>query len=30
MVTAIANASRRVNFDNVEFDDEGGRRKRTD
>ena len=30
MVTALANASRPVNFDNVEFDDDGGRRHRSD
>jgi len=28
MVTALANAARPVNFDNVEFDDDGGRRAR--
>ena len=28
MVTALANASRPVNFENVEFDDEGGRRNK--
>ena len=30
MVTALANAARPVNFENVEFDDEGGRRDRSD
>lgn len=30
MVTALANASRPVDFENVEFDDDGGRRTRTD
>ena len=30
MVTAIANAKRPVNFENIEFDDDGGRRNRTD
>ena len=30
MVTALANASRPVKFDNIEFDDEGGRRPRSD
>lgn len=30
MVTALANASRPVNFENIEFDDEGGRRTRSD
>jgi hypothetical protein len=28
MVTALANASRPVNFENVEFDDDGARRSR--
>ena len=30
MVTAIANAARPVNFENVEFDDKGGRHIRED
>lgn len=30
MVTALANASRPVNFDNVEFDDSGARRSQSD
>ncbi len=30
MVTALANASRPVNFDNIEFDDDGGRRRSGD
>ena len=30
MVTALANAARPVNFENVEFDDDGGRSERSD